>query len=68
MLFIENLSDLKPENFLLMNEKDDSPLKVIDFGLSQVFGTSGLMGKDSKAISMTTRAGTVIYLFYCIMI
>ncbi|KAK8708532.1 hypothetical protein V6N13_059570 [Hibiscus sabdariffa] len=26
--------DLKPENFLFVNEKEDSPLKVIDFGLS----------------------------------
>ncbi|GMJ14762.1 calcium dependent protein kinase 1 [Hibiscus trionum] len=26
--------DLKPENFLFVNEEEDSPLKVIDFGLS----------------------------------
>ena len=30
--------DLKPENFLFLNKKDNSPLKVIDFGLSKVFG------------------------------
>lgn len=29
--------DLKPENFLFVNEKEDSPLKTIDFGLSIFF-------------------------------
>ncbi len=29
--------DLKPENFLYLTNKDDSPLKVIDFGFSQVY-------------------------------
>lgn len=30
--------DLKPENFLLLTKKEDSPIKIIDFGLSTVFG------------------------------
>ena len=30
--------DLKPENFLFLSKDADSPLKVIDFGLSKVFG------------------------------
>jgi len=30
--------DLKPENFLFLTKKESSPLKVIDFGLSKVFG------------------------------
>jgi len=30
--------DLKPENFLFLTKAEDSPLKVIDFGLSKVFG------------------------------
>ena len=30
--------DLKPENFLFLTKDEDSPLKVIDFGLSKVFG------------------------------
>lgn len=30
--------DLKPENFLFLTKENDSPLKVIDFGLSKVFG------------------------------
>ncbi|OVA07199.1 Protein kinase domain [Macleaya cordata] len=29
--------DLKPENFLFVNQKEDSPLKTIDFGLSVFF-------------------------------
>ena len=29
--------DLKPENFLFANKKENSPLKVIDFGLSVMF-------------------------------
>ncbi|KAH7435153.1 hypothetical protein KP509_06G052400 [Ceratopteris richardii] len=29
--------DLKPENFLLQNEEEDSPLVIIDFGLSTFF-------------------------------
>ncbi|KAH0461610.1 hypothetical protein IEQ34_009185 [Dendrobium chrysotoxum] len=29
--------DLKPENFLFLNQSEDSPLKVIDFGLSVFF-------------------------------
>jgi calcium-dependent protein kinase len=33
--------DLKPENLLLLNEKDDTPLKVIDFGLSKIFREDG---------------------------
>lgn len=44
--------DLKPENLLLLNSKDDSPLKVIDFGLSKIFKE-----EDHK---MTTKVGTVI--------
>jgi len=44
------LRDLKPENFLYLNKKEDSPLKIIDFGLSKV---------SQAHASMTTRAGTV---------
>lgn len=46
--------DLKPENLLLLNGKEDSPLKVIDFGLSKIFKEN-----DHK---MTTKVGTVIIL------
>lgn len=30
--------DLKPENFLLLTKADNSPVKIIDFGLSISFG------------------------------
>ena len=30
--------DLKPENFLFLTKDKNSALKVIDFGLSKVFG------------------------------
>ncbi len=45
--------DLKPENLLFLNNSSDSPLKVIDFGLSKVFGST-----DHK---MTTKVGTAYY-------
>lgn len=46
--------DLKPENFLLANEKDvmQSPLKIIDFGLSRRY---------EQNVPMTTRACTPYY-------
>lgn len=53
--------DLKPENFLLLTKADDSPIKVIDFGLSTIF----LDEKNAAGIKknmMKTKAGTVRYL------
>lgn len=29
--------DLKPENFLYLTKSDDSPIKIIDFGLSKIY-------------------------------
>jgi calcium-dependent protein kinase len=49
--------DLKPENLLLANKKDDSEIKVIDFGLSNIF-------KDKQTgteTQMTTKVGTAYY-------
>ncbi|KAF9624401.1 hypothetical protein IFM89_011326 [Coptis chinensis] len=37
--------DLKPENFLLVNRGEDSPLKAIDFGVS-VFIEEGKVYRD----------------------
>lgn len=45
--------DLKPENFLFLTKHEDSPLKLIDFGLSKNFET---------AESMHTKAGTPYYI------
>ena len=42
--------DLKPENILLESTKDDSPIKVIDFGTSRVFQAN---------TKMVQRLGTV---------
>lgn len=48
--------DLKPENFLLLTKAKDSPIKIIDFGLSRYISKS----KSGKvAVKMTTKAGTV---------
>lgn len=47
--------DLKPENFLFLTKAEDSPIKVIDFGLSKHFD-------DKTHSSMTTRAGTPYYI------
>lgn len=48
----------QPENFLLLTKADDSPIKVIDFGLSIIFNDQNSKTKDK--VVMTTRAGTVI--------
>ena len=48
--------DLKPENLLLLNKKDDTNIKVIDFGLSNIF-----IDKQGKEIKMTSKVGTAYY-------
>lgn len=45
--------DLKPENLLYLNKNEDSPIKVIDFGLSRLFSQT-----DHK---MKTKVGTAYY-------
>lgn len=45
--------DLKPENFLLLNDDDESPIKIIDFGLSRF--------DDSPHGIMRTRVGSPYY-------
>ena len=52
--------DLKPENFLFLTKADDSPIKVIDFGLSILFDDAN--NKNSQKVSMKTRAGTPYYI------
>ena len=49
--------DLKPENFLFASKSQDMTLKLIDFGLSQVFAIPGI-GK----IRMSASVGTVMFL------
>lgn len=36
--------DLKPENCLFLNERDDSPLKLIDFGMSKYSTSTDITG------------------------
>lgn len=48
--------DLKPENLLLANKKDDL-IKVIDFGLSNIFKDT----KTGKETKMTSKVGTAYY-------
>ena len=69
----ENIAhrDFKPENFLFETKKEDSDLKIIDFGLSKIikcttFGESGPgggVGVNRKEMDrMSTRAGTPNYI------
>ena len=49
--------DLKPENILFLNRNIDSPIKVIDFGLSKIFGN--YYNKINN--KMNTKVGTAYY-------
>ena len=44
---------MKPENFLFLSKHEDSPIKVIDFGLSKNYDDGEVM---------TTKAGTPYYI------
>lgn len=52
---VHNIShrDLKPENFLFATPAEDSPLKIIDFGLSRY---------DDEIGHMSTKVGTPYYI------
>lgn len=50
--------DLKPENFLFLNKDKDSPIKLIDFGLSFRFNVE----KEKKGPAMKTLVGTSYYM------
>ena len=55
--------DIKPENILFVNKNRDSPIKVIDFGLSKIFGEPKptLKGMKQEKNAMTTKVGTAYY-------
>jgi len=38
-----DLRDIKPENFLLYNENEDTHIKLIDFGLAKRVGQNEVM-------------------------
>jgi len=50
--------DLKPENFLFSDDSADPEIKLIDFGLSKRFGTSGF---GNSKIKLQTIVGTPYY-------
>ena len=59
--------DLKPENFLFETKKEDSDLKIIDFGLSKIIksnSTTEIAGRDrvKNLDRMNTKAGTPNYI------
>ena len=56
--------DLKPENILFLNKKPDSPIKIIDFGLSKIFGEIKPLMKGNKYEKniMSARIGTSYYM------
>lgn len=66
--------DLKPENFIMISKKDPYTLKLIDFGLSRTFSSSGPLSLDLKNVDspskprrqtkavLKTKAGTPFYI------
>lgn len=59
--------DLKPENFVFVSKEANSALKLIDFGLSQVFSTPGRHGLRAMCVGigkvrMSAPVGTVLLL------
>ncbi|CAD8132757.1 unnamed protein product [Paramecium octaurelia] len=54
--------DLKPENFLFLTKADDSPIKVIDFGLSTLFEDPVTSKQTGQKLTMKTKAGTPYYI------
>lgn len=55
--------DLKPDNFMLSKKSEDSPVKLIDFGLSRSFYKYQDKGEgELMMMRMETRAGTALYM------
>jgi len=55
--------DLKPENILFLNNKPDSPIKIIDFGLSKLFGEIRplMRGNKMEKNTMGSRLNCLLY-------
>ena len=49
--------DLKPENILFLTKEENSQIKIIDFGLSKIFGEKN----NNKSKFMKTKVGTAYY-------
>ena len=56
--------DLKPDNIIFVNKEPNSPIKVIDFGLSKIFGELKPIMKGNKIEKniMSLRVGTAYYM------
>ena len=56
--------DLKPENILFLTKDPNSPIKIIDFGLSKIFGEIKPIMKGNKIEKniMSLRVGTAYYM------
>jgi len=54
--------DLKPENFMFESEKEDSNIKLIDFGLSKSFFKIDETSGDVGLVRMKTKAGTSLFM------
>lgn len=54
--------DLKPENFMFVNKETNSHIKLIDFGLSELFESSSIFYSSylgNGKVRMKDRVGTV---------
>ena len=63
--------DMKLENILFATESADSPIKIIDFGLSVLLGKKDVNKETTNEVNdlkkygykrMTTKVGTVYYM------
>ena len=58
--------DLKPQNILFCNENKNSPIKVVDFGISKIYDPSLSSLKEEfgerSNKKMSTKVGTIFYL------
>ena len=56
--------DLKPENIIFLNQEPNSPIKIIDFGLSKIFGELKPIMKGNKIEKnlFSLRVGTAYYM------
>ncbi len=50
--------DLKPENILFLNNEENSPIKLVDFGLGKIFGDYGKLYNNE----MKNTVGTTVYM------
>ena len=52
--------DIKPENILFLNKNPDSPIKIIDFGLSIIFWRNQAFNDDNTRNNLLKNALSVV--------